>query len=115
MQEVSTKVPHHDELLIVKFREQFLLFADRPLRHWAYQAENQAQIQASAQWIQEAPNRWLLAPTRLRRLLRPNQGHPSACVTAISGPYRADALRPTCQQAKGELTLYRYDPQHGYQ
>ena len=117
MQEVSTKVPRHDELLIVKFREQFLLFADRPLQHWAYQAENQAQIQASAQWIQEAPNRWLLAPTRLL----------DACFDKAKGVplglrhgdiwtlYRADALRPSCQQAKGDLTLYRYDPQHGYQ
>ena len=117
MQEVSTKVPRHDELLIVKFREQFLLFADRPLQHWAYQAENQAQIQASARWIQEAPNRWLLAPARLL----------DACFDQTKGTplglrhgdiwtlYRADALRPTCQQAKGDLTLYRYDPQHGYQ
>src|SRR5574344_539630 len=117
MQEVSTKVPRHDELLIVKFREQFLLFADRPLQHWAYQAENQAQIQASARWIQEAPNRWLLAPARLL----------DACFDQTKGTplgprhgdiwtlYRADALRPTCQQAKGDLTLYRYAPQHGYQ
>ncbi len=117
MQEVSTRVPRHDELLIVKFREQFLLFADRPLQHWAYQAENQAQIQASAQWIQEAPNRWLLAPARLL----------DTCFDQAKGEalglrhgdtwtlYRLDALRPSCRQAKGELTPYRYEPQHGYQ
>lgn len=117
MQEVSAQVPRSDELLIVKFREQFLLFADRPLQHWAYQAENQAQIQASARWIQEAPNRWLLAPARLL----------DACFDQTKGVplglrhgdvwtlYRLDALRPSCQQAKGELTPYRYDPQHGYQ
>ena len=117
MQEVSTRVPRHDELLIVKFREQFLLFADRPLQHWAYQAENQAQIQASAQWIQEAPNRWLLAPARLL----------DTCFDQAKGEalglrhgdtwtlYRLDALRPSCRQAKGELTPYRYEPQQGYQ
>lgn len=117
MQEVSAQVPRSDELLIVKFREQFLLFADRPLQHWAYQAENQAQIQASARWIQEVPNRWLLAPARLL----------DACFDQTKGVplglrhgdvwtlYRLDALRPSCRQAKGELTPYRYDPQHGYQ
>ena len=29
--------------------------------------------------------------------------------------YRADALRPACQQAQAELTPYHYQPQHGYQ
>ena len=29
--------------------------------------------------------------------------------------YRADALRPACQQASAELSPYRYVPQHGYQ
>ena len=29
--------------------------------------------------------------------------------------YRLDALRPSCRQAKGELTPYRYEPQQGYQ
>ena len=117
MAEVSSRVPPQDELLIVKFREQFLLFADRQIQHWSYQAENKAQIQSSARWIQEGAHRWLLAPARM---LDP-------CFDASKGIalgqrhgelwtlYRADALRPACQQAQAELTPYHYQPQHGYQ
>ena len=117
MTEVSSRVPPQDELLIVKFREQFLLFADRPIQHWSYQAENQAQIQSSARWIQEKADRWLLAPARML----------DSCFDASKGIalgqrhgelwtlYRADALRPECQQATAELSPYRYEPQRGYQ
>ena len=117
MQEVSTKVPRHDELLIVKFREQFLLFADRPIQHWSYQAENKAQIQASAHWIQAAPNRWLLAPaSMLDPCFDPAKGQALGLRHGeVWTLYRADALRPACQQASAELSPYRYVPQHGYQ
>ena len=117
MAEVSQKVPAEDELLIVKFREQFLLFADRPIQHWRYQEQDQVQIEQSAAWIQAAPQRWLLAPARM---LDP-------CFDAARGQalglrhgevwtlYRAEALRPACRQAKLESQPFRYLPQHGYQ
>jgi 4-amino-4-deoxy-L-arabinose transferase-like glycosyltransferase len=117
MSEVNTQVPAQDELLIVKFREQFLLFADRPIQHWSYQAENQAQIQASAHWIQEAPNRWLLAPaSMLDPCFDPAKGQALGLRHGeVWTLYRIDALRPVCQQATSELSPYRYVPQHGYQ
>ena len=117
MAEVQQQVPAGDELLIVKFREQFLLFAERPVHHWRYQEQNEVQVQQSALWVKGSEHRWLLAPASL---LDP-------CFDPAKGVllgnrhgeqwtlYRADALRPACDQiAEPPITPYRYVPQHEY-
>ena len=117
MAEVQQKVPAGDELLIVKFREQFLLFAQRPIEHWSYQEQDEVQVRQSALWVNGNAHRWLLAPASL---LDP-------CFDATKGEklgdrhgeswtlYRADALRESCRQLnEAAMTPYHYVPQHEY-
>ena len=51
MQQVGQQLAPDDELLLTNFREQFLLFADRPLSHFAYLQSDEPQVNDAAVWV----------------------------------------------------------------
>ena len=62
MQDAGRRLAPQDELLLTNFREQFLLFAERPLYHFAYLQADEPQPKDAAVWLQTSPNRWVLGP-----------------------------------------------------
>ena len=65
MEQVREHIPDSEPMLILSFREQFLLFGQRPIEHWPYLMTDQDQIPASLSWLQHGDgHRWLLAPAR---------------------------------------------------
>lgn len=60
MAEVATHLGPDGELAAVGWKEQMMLFADRPVAHWGYSSnrktpQNVAQVQALARWLLDAP------------------------------------------------------------
>ena len=62
MQQVEQRLPASAELGLLYFREQFLLFAQRPLTHFSYLAPLAEQEKNAWIWMREAPQRHLLVP-----------------------------------------------------
>ncbi|MDO8906217.1 glycosyltransferase family 39 protein [Hydrogenophaga sp.] len=63
MEEVEQRLPGSAELGLLYFKEQFLLFAQRPLTHFSYLAPLAEQEKNAWIWMREAPRRFLLVPT----------------------------------------------------
>ncbi|MDT4853092.1 hypothetical protein FQZ97_873460 [compost metagenome] len=63
MQAVEQHLPPGAELGLIAFKEQFLLFSQRPLTHFSYLAPLLQQEQNAWIWMREAPQRHLLVPT----------------------------------------------------
>lgn len=63
MVDVEEHLPPGAELGLLKFKEQFLLFSQRPLTHFSYLSKMQEQERRAWLWVKEAPNRFVLAPT----------------------------------------------------
>lgn len=63
MQQVEQRLPASAELGLLFFKEQFLLFAERPLTHFSYLAPLAEQEKNAWIWMREAPGRHLLVPT----------------------------------------------------
>ncbi len=63
MQEVASHLGPDDELAIINYREQQLLFADRPVTHFGFFTDKQQQDEEAAQWLRESPaTRWVMLP-----------------------------------------------------
>lgn len=60
MAEVASHLGESDELAIVDWREQYLLFADRPVKHFGYHADWHEEVRAGQRWVRENDNRWLM-------------------------------------------------------
>lgn len=60
----ETTVPVSDEVLLVGWKEQFLLFSTRPLGLLPIKTPAQAQAEAAARWQAEKPGRWVMGPGR---------------------------------------------------
>lgn len=67
MRQAEAAVPQGQELLLVDYREQFLLFASRPVNHLAYHLPAADQAGLAATWQAAAPGRWILGPEDLLR------------------------------------------------
>lgn len=65
MQELERRVAPEVEVGMLEFKEQFLLFADRPLVHFSYLAPLQRQEWNSWRWMRAEPTRVLLLPDDL--------------------------------------------------
>jgi 4-amino-4-deoxy-L-arabinose transferase-like glycosyltransferase len=113
MQDVGQRLAPQDELLLTNFREQFLLFADRPLNHFSYLQSDTPQPQDAAVWLEALPHRWVLGPIN-------NLGH---CFAAEKGIllgqrhgdswylFQANAVLPACQSAQSSgAIIYHYEP-----
>lgn len=64
MLEVAHRLPAKGELAIVAFKEQQLLFSDRPITHFGFHTSSKAATLAARDWLSQAPSqRFLLLPT----------------------------------------------------
>ena len=62
MADLEQRLPASAELGLLDFREQFLLYARRPLTHFSYLAPLAEQERNAWRWLRERPDRWLLLP-----------------------------------------------------
>lgn len=62
MADLEQRLPASAELGLLDFKEQFLLYARRPLTHFSYLAPLAEQERNAWQWMRERPDRWLLLP-----------------------------------------------------
>ncbi|MDP2023163.1 MAG: glycosyltransferase family 39 protein [Hydrogenophaga sp.] len=111
MQAVEQHLPPGAELGLIAFKEQFLLFSQRPLTHFSYLAPLLQQEQNAWIWMREAPNRHLLVPTDgelgcfdVSRAVSLGEAHRREWV--LLGP---DAVRPTCG-TPARLQRFHYQP-----
>jgi hypothetical protein len=65
VRQVEATVPQGQELLLVDYREQFLLFASRPLNHLPYHMPAEDQARLAARWQADGSGRWVLGPKKL--------------------------------------------------
>jgi len=111
MQAVEQHLPPGAELGLIYFKEQFLLFSQRPLTHFSYLAPLLQQEQNAWIWMHEAPGRHLLVPTDaemgcfdVARAVSLGEAHRREWV--LLGP---DAMRPTCGSPT-RLQRFHYQP-----
>lgn len=112
MTQVVAQVPTQAPLLIVSFREQFLLQGDRPIDHFSYHMKEGEQVFAAANWLRQAPDRWVLGRAEIM----------GSCFDAAKGLslgerhdgtwvlYRVDALLPTTPVNPGASVPFHYPP-----
>lgn len=62
MNNIAVRLGEHGELGLVNFKEQFLLFSQSPLTHFSYLSSDEEQYRNAWQWMQEAPDRYILMP-----------------------------------------------------
>ncbi|WP_042010581.1 ArnT family glycosyltransferase [Aeromonas fluvialis] len=108
----AERVPAGSELLLTGFKEQHLLFARQPLRHYSYHMPNDLQAREAAAWVAAAPGRWVLGPTRLMaRCFDParmdNLGNRHRTDWLLAN---AEAIKPTCQGLRPEIEPFSYVP-----
>ncbi|MEM8514093.1 4-amino-4-deoxy-L-arabinose transferase-like glycosyltransferase [Massilia sp. MP_M2] len=111
LQQLERRLAPDAEVGMLDFKEQFLLFADRPLVHFSYLAPLAEQERSAWHWMRAAPARVLLVPGHLalrcfdltqQRML--GQAHRRDWVLLD-----AAALRAHCDGAAGRAP-YRYVP-----
>nr|WP_321272555.1 glycosyltransferase family 39 protein [uncultured Tolumonas sp.] len=113
MQQVSQQLATDDELLLTNFREQFLLFADRPLYHFAYLQTDEPQATDAAVWVQASARRWVLGPiNNLRKCFIAEKG---VNLGQRHGDnwylFQADAILPACRSVQSSgAPVYYYEP-----
>ena len=113
MEQVRSTIPDSASLLIVNFREQFLLFSQRPIEHWPYLMPDGDEYQASLAWVEHGDgHRWLLAPAKvMQRCFDPAQ---SIALGLRHGEqwtlYPQRALLATCRQTGTFPTPFHYTP-----
>jgi len=63
MATVGATIGPGGELALVQWKEQFVLFADRPVKHFGYfRTDTDREAHEAAAWALAAPNRWVLLP-----------------------------------------------------
>lgn len=113
MQDAGQRLAPQDELLLTNFREQFLLFANRPLYHFAYLQADEPQPTDAAVWVQASPHRWVLGPgDKLSKCFAADKG---IALGQRHGDdwflFRADAVIPACQSAQSSgADIFYYAP-----
>lgn len=116
MIKAAQTLPQGDQLLLVGFKEQHLLFARQPLWHYSYHEENRVQGREAAAWVAAMPGRWVLGS---RNII-------SVCFDASQTRHlgyrhrtdwllaRADALRPVCRGLTPTIKPFFYAPKLVY-
>ncbi|MEJ2767017.1 glycosyltransferase family 39 protein [Photobacterium sp. MCCC 1A19761] len=62
MDNIAVRLGDHGELGLVNFKEQFLLFSQQPVTHFSYLSPAAEQYRNAWQWMQAAPDRYILMP-----------------------------------------------------
>lgn len=112
MAQVEARVPAQDQVLIVDFREQLLLFAGHPVLHYPYAMNDQQQAPNAAVWLKAAPGRWVLGQqARLAGCFDPAKGE------ALGNRHgdewllvRREAITAACPLPDETATPLRYAP-----
>jgi 4-amino-4-deoxy-L-arabinose transferase-like glycosyltransferase len=111
MLQVEQRLPPGAELGLIYFKEQFLLFSQRPLTHFSYLAPLLQQEQNAWIWMREAPGRHLLVPTDAElgcfdgaRAVSLGEAHRREWM--LLGP---DAVRPSCG-SPARIQRFHYQP-----
>lgn len=111
MADLEQRLPASAELGLLDFKEQFLLYARRPLTHFSYLAPLAEQERNAWQWMRERPDRWLLLPGS-DRLACFDLSRAQPLVAAHRREWvllDASALRPDCQPPQ-QVRRYTWQP-----
>ena len=112
MVQVTETVPAQSPLLIVSFREQFLLQAGRPVEHFSYAMKDPEQVTAAANWVRQAPDRWVMGRAEIMDSCFDNAKGLSLGARHDGNwiLYRADALSPNCPDRPAAGSPFHYQP-----
>lgn len=111
MADLEQRLPASAELGLLDFKEQFLLYARRPLTHFSYLAPLAEQERNAWQWMRERPDRWLLLPGS-DRLACFDLSRAQPLVAAHRREWvllDASALRPDCPPPQ-QVRRYTWQP-----
>jgi len=64
MADVGRRIGPEGRLAIVRFKEQLLLHADRPVVHFGYHQKSESQEIEAARWLREQSQGWVLLPEK---------------------------------------------------
>ncbi|MFQ2890639.1 ArnT family glycosyltransferase [Aeromonas caviae] len=108
----AERVPAGNELLLAGFKEQHLLFSQRPLRHYPYLMGDGEQAREAAAWIAAAPGRWVLGAADLMAVCfdadrMESLGNRHRTDWLLAGP---EALKPACRGLSPQIAPYSYTP-----
>nr|WP_320133868.1 glycosyltransferase family 39 protein [uncultured Holophaga sp.] len=113
MDRAAETLPQSAELLIVAYKEQFLLFSQRPLLHFPYLMPQPEQAAQAAEWQGTEAGRWVLGPERFLKQrfdlsqARPlGRRHGEDWLLLPPGSARPGAALPPEERAP----IHRYDP-----
>lgn len=112
MAQVAVQVPTQSPLLIVSFREQFLLQAGRPIEHFSYAMKDPEQVAAAADWVRRAEDRWVLGRAEIMGTRFDNAKGLSlgARHDGTWTLYRADALTAAGLDSPAAGSPFHYQP-----
>lgn len=112
MAQLEQRLDHSHEVGLLKFKEQFLLFSQRPLVHFSYLDPAEEQERNAWLWMRENPQRVLLLPDSLALTC-----FDIARAQVLGTEHRRDwvlldasAMKPTCE-APERVRRYRWAPQ----
>ena len=112
MAQLEQRLDHSHEVGLLKFKEQFLLFSQRPLVHFSYLDPAEEQERNAWQWMRENPQRVLLLPDSLALTC-----FDISRAQVLGTEHRRDwvlldasAMKPTCE-APERVRRYRWAPQ----
>ncbi|MFC7435208.1 ArnT family glycosyltransferase [Hydrogenophaga bisanensis] len=112
MAQLEQRLDHSHEVGLLKFKEQFLLFSQRPLVHFSYLDPAEEQERNAWLWMRESPQRVLLLPDSLALTC-----FDIARAQVLGTEHRRDwvlldasAMKPTCE-APERVRRYRWAPQ----
>lgn len=108
----AERVPAGNELLLAGFKEQHLLFSQRPLRHYPYLMGDGEQAREAAAWIAAAPGRWVLGAADLMAVCfdadrMESLGNRHRTDWLLAGP---EALKPACRGLRPQIAPFSYAP-----
>lgn len=112
MAQLEQRLDHSHEVGLLKFKEQFLLFSQRPLVHFSYLDPAEEQERNAWLWMRENPQRVLLLPDSLALTC-----FDIARAQVLGTEHRRDwvlldasAMKPNCE-APERVRRYRWAPQ----
>ena len=108
----AQQVPVGDELLLAGFKEQHLLFALQPVRHYPYLLGDGEQAREAAAWVAAGPRRHVLGSADIMTVCfdavrMTNLGNRHRTDWLLAG---ADALKPECRGLSPQIEPFSYTP-----
>ena len=108
MGELDARIAQSDELAFVAWPEQFLLQWTRPVAHFGYRRDNDAEMRDAANWLAKSPGRRLLLPDNLEspclqldNVISLGRAHRRNWVLADNSALTSECIRP----AKGKQAI----------